>query len=85
MLMEMQICTLFHPDIAWRKQLAPLIGPEEVERLDRKLKDLKVKGLDSLHVFYTSMFPSPPSHMESKFADLLRDIGAWPTVSVFDC
>ena len=84
-LMDMQICTFFHPDLFWKKQLTPLIGQDEVERMDSKLKELNVKGLDTLKVFYTSMFPSPPYHMESKFADLLRDIGAWPTVSVQIC
>ena len=48
--------------------------------MDSKLKELQMKGLDSLQVFYTSMFPSPPSQVEAEFADLLRDIGAWPMV-----
>ena len=80
MLMEMQICTFFQPDLVWRKQFTPLIGPMEVDKLDGMLKELKVKELDTQQVFYSSMFPSPPAHMEAQFADLLRDIGSWPTV-----
>jgi len=78
MLLEMQISTFFQPDLVWRKQLTPLIGPEEVDKMDCKLKEMHMKGLDSLQVFYTSMFPSPPLKLEAEFADLLRDIGAWP-------
>ena len=80
MLIEMQICTMFQPDLVWRKQFIPLLGPEEVDRLNSKLRELKVKGIYSQQVFYSSMFPSPPSHVEAEFADLLRDIGSWPTV-----
>ena len=76
----MQISTFFQPDLVWRKQLTPLIGPEEVDKMDSKLKEMHMKGLDGLQVFYTSMFPSPPSKLEAEFADLLRDIGAWPQV-----
>ena len=82
LMMELQMCTFFNPDLVWRKQLMPLIGPEEVNRLDMKLKELKVKGLDTMQVFYTSMFPNPPPHLENKFADLLRDIGSWPMVCI---
>ena len=82
LMMEMQICTFFNPDLVWRMQFLPLIGPEEVNRLEIKLKELKVKGLDTLQVFYTSMFPNPPPHLENQFADLLRDIGSWPMVCI---
>jgi len=78
LLLEMQISTFFQPDLVWRKQLLPLIGPVEVDKMDSKLKEMHMKGLDGLQVFYTSMFPSPPSKLEAEFADLLRDIGAWP-------
>ena len=76
----MQISTFFQPDLVWRKQLLPLIGPVEVDKMDSKLKEMNMKGLDGLQVFYTSMFPSPPSKLEAEFADLLRDIGSWPQV-----
>ena len=80
MIMQMQISTFFQPDLVWRAQFIPLIGPIEVEKLDNKLKDLKVKGLDTQQVFYSSMFPKPPQQLEAHFADLLLDIGSWPTV-----
>ena len=78
MLMEMQICTFFNPDLTWREQLTPLIGQDEGCRLETKLREKNVTNLDSLQLSYTSMFPSPPNHLESQFADLLRDIGYWP-------
>ena len=43
-LVEMQICTFFNPDLMWREQFIPLIGREEVDRLDKKLKSLNVAG-----------------------------------------
>ena len=81
LVLEMQISTFFQPDLMWKKQFTPLIGPLEVDRLEAKLKDLKVSGLNTQQIYYASMFPSPPSNVETEFADLLRDIGAWPTVS----
>ena len=84
MILEMQICTLFQPDIAWHEQFIPLIGPVEVDKLDNMLKDLKVRGLDTNQVYYSSMFPKPPKKLETHFADLLLDIGSWPTVPKHD-
>lgn len=43
-LIKMNISTFFNPDLTWSKQLAGLLGSEEVEKLDRKLKSLKVEG-----------------------------------------
>ena len=40
----MQICTLFNPDLMWREQFIPLMGQEEVTKLDNKLKSLNVAG-----------------------------------------
>ena len=78
--MEMQICTFFNPDLTWDEQFTPLMGEEEVERLQAKLLDMNLTHLDSMQVFFTSMFPSPPPHSERQFSDLLRDIGSWPLV-----
>ena len=41
---EMQICTFFNPDLMWREQFIPLMGQEEVSKLDNKLKSLNVAG-----------------------------------------
>ena len=41
---EMQICTFFNPDLMWREQFVPLMGQEEVDKLDKKLKSLNVAG-----------------------------------------
>ena len=82
MLIEMHICTFFNPKLTWREQLAPVIGQDEVKKLDAKLHEINIPNLDSVHVFYSSMFSSPPPHLEDKFTELLRDIGDWPSVRV---
>ena len=82
MVVEMQICTFFNPDLKWRQQLRPLMGRGEVVKLDTKLREMNVVNLDSLHVFYSSMFSSPPPQFENEFADLLLAIGSWPRVSL---
>jgi hypothetical protein len=65
-------------------QFIPLISPVEVDKLENKLKDLKVKGLDTRQVFYSSMFPNPPQQLETHFSELMMDIGSWPTVPQHD-
>lgn len=50
LLVEFQICTFFNPDLLWREQLTPLIGQEEVEKLDRRLKSLNVDGMDDFRI-----------------------------------
>ena len=52
-------------------------------KLDTKLREMNVVNLDSLHVFYSSMFSSPPPQLENEFADLLMAIGSWPQVTLF--
>jgi hypothetical protein len=83
MLVEMQICTFFNPDLKWREHLQPLMGRGEVVKLDTKLREMNVVNLDSLHVFNSSMFSSPPPELENEFADLLMAIGSWPAVRLF--
>ena len=80
--MEMQICTFFNPELTWTDQLTPIVGQKEVKKLQVKLAELHVPQtkLDTLQIFFTSMFPSPPPDLETCFADLLRDIGSWPLV-----
>ena len=80
-MMEMQICTFFNPSLAWDEQLTPLMGEEEVETLKVKLMDMNLEHLDTMKVFFISMFPSPPPYSETQFADLMNDIGSWPMVS----
>ena len=77
----MQICTLFNPELSWREQLQPLIGRVEVQKLEMKLKEMNVTNLDSWHISYSLMFPNPSMNKMDHFTDLLRVIGAWPTVS----
>ena len=45
-LVEMQICSIFNPDLMWKDQVTPLIGQEEVGKLDRKLRSLNVTGFN---------------------------------------
>jgi len=78
LLVELQICTFFNPDLLWREQLTTLIGQEEVEKLDRKLKSLSVDGLDDLRIEYSDMFCSRPVQDSEPLLDIVRDIGSWP-------
>jgi len=78
LLVELQICTFFNPDLLWREQLTTLIGQEEVEKLDRKLKSLSVEGLDDLRIEYSDMFCSRPVQDSEPLLDIVRDIGSWP-------
>ena len=80
MMLEMHICTYFNPHLTWRQQLQPVMGGEEVEKLDMKLKEMNVPNLDSLHVFYNSVFGDPPNKLQARFSTLIRDIGTWPSV-----
>merc|ERR1719410_1465284 len=77
-LVELQICTIFNPDLFWRDQVAILLGIEEVDKLDRKLKTLNVSGLDDLKIEYVHMFTSPHITQSDSFLDTVRDIGSWP-------
>ena len=61
-------------------QVAILLGIEEVEKLDRKLKTLNVSGLDDLKIEYVHMFTSPTITQSDSFLDTVRDIGSWPQV-----
>jgi len=76
-LVEMQICTFFNPDLMWREQFIPLIGREEVDRLDKKLKSLNVAGLDDLQVQWRQMFSQPRIEEGANLQDAVRDIGGW--------
>jgi len=49
-LVEMQICTFFNPDLMWTDQITPLIGRDEVSKLERKLRSLNVTGLDDVRL-----------------------------------
>lgn len=80
LLVELQICTFFNPDLLWREQLTTLIGQEEVEKLDRKLKSLNVDGLDDLRIEYSDMFCSRHIQESEQLLDIVRDIGSWPQV-----
>ena len=84
LLVELQICTFFNPDLLWREQLTTLIGQEEVEKLDRKLKSLSVDGLDDLRIEYSDMFCSRPVQESEPLLDIVRDIGSWPQVTCPD-
>ena len=59
----------------------PVMGGEEVKKLNMKLNEMNVPNIDSVHVFYSSVFGNPPRHLHARFNDLIRDIGTWPTVS----
>ena len=58
----------------------PVMGGDEVKKLNMKLKEMNVPNLDSVHIFYSSVFGYPPRQLQGKFDSLIKDIGSWPTV-----
>ena len=80
--MELQICTFFNPDLLWKEQLTTLIGEEEVDKLDKKLKSLSVNGLDDLRIEYSDMFCGRTINESDseQILDIVRDIGSWHQV-----
>ena len=79
-LLLLSLLLLFCLDLLWREQLTTLIGQEEVEKLDRKLKSLNVDGLDDLRIEYSDMFCSRSVQESDQLLDIVRDIGSWPQV-----
>merc|ERR1712106_279139 len=76
-LVEMQICTFFNPDLMWREQFIPLMGQEEVVKLDNKLKSLNVAGLDDLQVEYSHMFNQPDMQDSKLLQEAVKEVGGW--------
>jgi len=74
---EMQICTFFNPDLMWREQFIPLMGQEEVIKLDNKLKSLNVAGLDDLQVEYSHMFTQPHMTDTKQLQEVVKEVGGW--------
>jgi len=80
-LIKLKISTFFNPHLSWRHQLKGLLGTDEVEKLDRKLKSLQVKDLESYRLKYSQFFLSPfleTDDSEQEFCKLLNKIGSWP-------
>lgn len=77
-LVELQICTFFNPDLLWQEQLTSLVGSEEVEKLNKKLKSLRVAALDDYHISYSDMFRKSLCDKTENFLEIIRDIGSWP-------
>ena len=58
-------------------------GPLEVDILERKLKESKIKDANHYKLPYNSLFfKGPGKRMESEFSELVEDISSWPTVSI---
>ena len=79
-MMEMQISTFFNPNLTWDEQLTPLMGDEDVGKLKAKLVETNLKDMETMRLFFVSMFPSPPPHSESRACHLMKQIGSWPLV-----
>ena len=82
-MVELQICTFFNPDLMWRDQLSTFIGTQEIETLDRKLKSMEVQGLDDMKINYLDMFHPGDSDLSETFQEIVRDVGSWPQVNNF--
>lgn len=76
-LAEMQICTFFNPDLQWTEQIAPLLGREEVTRLERKLRSLNVTGLDDIRLYY-DQYSTVVATSDKYVKDLVRFISTSP-------
>eukprot|EP00092_Neocalanus_flemingeri_P041907 GFUD01045641.1.p1 GENE.GFUD01045641.1~~GFUD01045641.1.p1 ORF type:complete len:476 (-),score=149.67 GFUD01045641.1:139-1566(-) len=76
-LVEMQICTIFHPSLVWREQLIPLMGLQEVDKLESKLKSLNIAGLDDLQVPYSHMFTQPQPPDIKQLQETVKEVGGW--------
>ena len=57
-------------------------GPGQVDILDRKLTESKVRNLQGFHIQHDWLFPEPPPSWQRYFSDLMREISQWPTVFV---
>ena len=73
-------CSMFDKNITWTKQLSPLLGVREVEKLDSKLRSLNVTDLESLRLTFDMFFPNH-QQMET-LGDLVVRIGSWAKVIV---
>merc|ERR1719150_1968139 len=76
-LLELQLCSTFNPDLQWTEQLSPLLGQEETDKLDNKLRSLNVTDLDDLHLSYLQFFPSYQHRDKTRLLNLITDIGSW--------
>lgn len=57
-----------------------MVGSEEVEKLHKKLKSLRVAALDDYHISYSDMFSKSLCDNTENFLEIIRDIGSWPQV-----
>lgn len=77
-LVEMQICTFFNPNLLWRDQITPLIGREEVTKLERKLRSLNVTGLDDVRLDYEQFATACFLNSEKYMKDLIKYVSSAP-------
>ena len=73
-------CCMFDTNITWTKQLSPLLGVKEVQKLDAKLRSLNVTDLESLHLTFDMFFPN--HQQEDTVGDLVVRVGSWAKVSI---
>ena len=73
-------CSMFDKNITWTKQLSPLLGVREVQKLDSKLRSLNVTDLDSLHLTFDMFFPN--HQQKETLGDSVVRIGSWAKVII---
>ena len=93
----MQICTFFNPNLLWRDQITPLIGREEVTKLERKLRSLNVtgnlavfvlnfkrfiSGLDDVRLDYEQFSTACFLNSEKCMKDLITYVSSGPQVTI---
>merc|ERR1711872_944632 len=69
-------CSMFSTKMLWTTQLTPILGAQEVEKLNTKLRSLAVSGLNSLSMTYTQLFQTQADDTEEK-TRLVQYIGEW--------
>ena len=74
------ICSMFDKNITWTKQLSPLLGVREVQKMDAKLRSLNVTDLDSLCLTFNMFFPN--HQQKETFGDFVVRIGSWAKVII---
>ena len=85
LLVLLSSCSMFSSNLLWTKQLSPLLGCKEVDKLNSKLRSLNVSGLDSLHISYRQFFSTTTFKMEEderRLMELVEEIGSWYQVNL---
>ena len=60
--------------------MIPIMGGDELEKLNIWLKEMNALNLETVHAFYSAVFGDLARHLQARFDTLVKDNGTWPTV-----